>query len=428
MAMRGRGNVIFAGPTQTLLDAQAVPQFRDVFEDEGQYGRYVEGTKPKFRFSAEGAKRLIGVALPITVHFCYAHKSSNLESVTAELGSWDEAGQADNKQASYRAFNRRLKAARSVTFGQVREWIEADAQRAETFAWWIAEFYDEEGPDARFGRRFWATTPYEWGWFKSQVVDRAEAKEEGFELINWDSWENPIVSEEECRKELDLGMPMWEWEMMHRGIFTRPAGAVFDCFTSEHVFRPLPIPREWPRKVGIDFGNVNTAAVKIAIELEWLGEDAYGRHKWGEPTGRRMLYSSYKSPNDDVAAHARAIKEGEPRILTGAGGSHQESGWRQAFRKEGINLIDPPATVRDVEVRIQCLYGMIKRGDLVVFDTEHEVIEQLQSMSRELDDMGRPTEKIKDERLYHFVAALSYIAAQESPPVERVRVSQGYAW
>lgn len=324
-------------------------------------------------------QRLLGFAdCPVTVHFAYTNDSSNLESITALAGVWDEAGQKENKLASYRAYNRRLKLARS------------------------------EG----YGRRLWGTTPYEWGWFKDLVVDKA-----GAAVINWPSWMNPLVSEDECRVELDNGMPLWEWQMMYLGYFTMPAGVIFDCFdTKRNTFKPFEIPHEWPRGVGVDFGNVNTAAIKFAEELKPLGKDFRGVYQWGDPTGRLVVYAIYKNRSDSVEEHAKALTEGEPRMLSGGGGAHQESGWRQAYRSHNVQIFDPKPEERGVEIRLQQVYAALKTGDLVIFDDLRPLIDEIRTMSRELDDQGRVTEKIKDEAHYHYVAALSYGVTWKKPP------------
>lgn len=411
----GGGKFIYAGPTLTLLQSQAIPAFTDLFEGEHQLGKTVHGNKPKFVFSAEGSKRLLGFDAPVTINFAYTNDSSNLESMTALGGVWDEAGQKENKQASYRAYNRRLKAARSTTFESIRQWITRQGLETE-FAWWIKEFYDTEGPAATFGRRLWGTTPYEWGWFKSFVVDKAIDRQSGFEHFNFPSWLNPLVSKEECEKELENGMPLWEWEMMYEGLFTKPAGIIYDCYDSKLNEIPrFPIPEEWPRHVGVDFGNNNTAAVKLAEELERV-ETEDGSLEWGKPTGRLIAYELYKKRNDDVEAHATALMKGEKRTLSGAGGSHQESGWRQSFRFQAIPLSDPLPNVRDVEVGIQCVYGTIKRRELLVFSDLMPLIEQIQQYARELDDDGEPKEKISEKAKYHYLDALRYIVAKLRPP------------
>ena len=224
---------IFAGPTLNLLQGEAIPAFRMLFEEEERLGQLVMSPKPVFHFSREGLYKLLGTAdFPCSVHFAYTNDSSNLESLTACCGVWDEAGQKENKEESYEAFTRRLTIAKG----------------------------------AGFGRRLWGTTPYEWNWFKRRIVDPAIANLHGMEFVNWPSWMNPNVSEENCREELAKGMALWRWEMMYLGRFTRPAGLIFDCFDFElNTTAPIVLdPGQWKIRPCADFGNVNFAGGWIA--------------------------------------------------------------------------------------------------------------------------------------------------------------------
>ena len=387
----GSGKFIYAGPTLELLKAQAIPAFRELFQEQEQLGRLIEGNKPVFRFSEAGLKKLLGDAsCPVTVHFAYTKDSSNLESMTALAGVWDEAGQKDNKQESYGAYNRRLKVARSATFASV--WEDAPA-------WWKEWYGEPEGQSATFGRRLWGTTPYEWGWFKTEVVDRAIKNEAGFAFQNWPSWMNPRVSEAECRSELDKGMALWRWLMMYEGQFERPAGLIYDTFTYDlNTVQDFTVSPVWKKRPGGDFGLVNMGGVVVA-----------------EDPQSRTLYvvHEYHGGNKTFAEHAKGIR-GDYALAPGAGGSHQEGGWREAFRQQGIAFDEPP--VNDVEVQIGCVYGEIKTRSLVIFRSCTRLIGEIQSYSRELGKDGEPTDVIKDKAHYHLLDALRYIITKLRPP------------
>lgn len=361
----GEGKFIYAGPTLTLLEQQAIPAFQALFCDELELGRLIMGRKPKFEFSKEGLQKVLGFTnCPVTVRFAYTNDSSNLESMTALAGVWDEAGQKENKLASLYAYNRRLKVAQSKGYG----------------------------------RRLWGTTPYEWNWFKTEVHDLAEKGQEGFGLFNFPSWMNPRVSEAECRKELDKGMPLWQWQMMYLGQFTRPAGAIYDCFDNQkHVCDRFEIPAQWPRFIGIDFGQVggHTAAIYLAQDPA------------------RGIYYAYrvycpKEPKP-VEQHVMAMRKGEPLNLRVFGGSHQEDGWREAFSAKGLHVLEP--RVSEVEKGIECVYGAFKRDQLIVFRDLQNLIAEILSYSRELDDSGEPTDKIQDKSKYHRLDGLRYVGS-----------------
>ncbi len=397
----GSGKFIYAGPTLELLKAQALPSFKELFQEKEGLGRLIEGSKPVFRFSREGLLKVFGFCdCPVTITFAYTKESSNLESMTALGGIWDEAGQKDNKYESYGAYNRRLKVARSATFASVAAFAPV---------WWQEWYGQVEGAAAKFGRRLWGTTPYEWNWFKAEVVDRAIKKVQGFEFFNWPSWRNPRVIEEECRAELANGMPLWSWLMMYTGEFTRPAGLIYDTFDYDlNTCEPFDIPAGWIRRPGSDFGSVNMGSVIVA-----------------EDPATRTLYaiSEYLEGNKSFEDHATGIKkyknpmtglEEVHALSVGAGGSHQEEGWREAFRKNGIALDEPP--VSNVDVGIGCVYSEVSTRKLVIFRTCTKLIDEIQSYSRELGPDGQPTEKIAHKSIYHLLDALRYIITKLRPP------------
>ncbi len=358
----GRGVAIYAGPTLSYMQSQVIPLFRNVFEIQHKLGSLVMSPKPIFTFSPVGLMKLYGrLDLPVSVHFAYTNDSSNLESVTAICGVWDEAGMKDNKLESYQAFNRRLVLARSLGFG----------------------------------RRLFGTTPYQWGWFKSTVVDNCDGVE--MELINWPSWLNPGVNEESCRRELQKGMPLWQWQMMYLGQFTRPAGLIYDVVTPLHTVQPFLIDGTYAQYPGVDFGGVNTAAVIVA-----------------EKAGVVYVVAEYHPGRSlGFAEHVQNIRGRRP-LRPGAGGSHQESGWREAFAMHGLSIKEPP--VNDVEIQIQAVYEMFVQNRLFIFNTCTKLLDELGTYSRRLDEQMQPTDEINDKASYHLLDSLRYIVTMLNPP------------
>jgi cytochrome c556 len=380
---------IYAGPTLELLKAQAIPSFKELFQEQERLGTLIEGNKPVFRFSKAGLKNLLGFdACPVTVHFAYTKDSSNLESMTALAGVWDEAGQKENKRESYGAYNRRLKVARSTSFDAVLKYAPQ---------WWIERFYDAETGDATFGRRLWGTTPYEWNWFKSEVYERAQSGHDGFALYNWPSWMSPRVSEDECRRELSR-IPLWQWEMMYLGLFTKPAGVIYDTFDYDiDTCEPFAVPPHWLIWPGVDFGDINLCGVLLT-----------------EDPDSKCLYliREYLEGSRTYPEWVAGVKGGY-RVRVGAGGSHQEGGWREAFRANGLPLDEPP--INAVAVGIASVYEQIKTHNLIVFRSCRNTIDQIQSYSRPVGPDGLPMEGIDKKSLGHYVDALRYIVSKLRP-------------
>lgn len=388
------GKFLYAGPTLTLMSAQAIPQFKELFEEQEQLGTLVLSPKPKFTFSKAGLLKIFGFCDvgPVTVHFAYTNDSSNLESMTAFAGVWDEAGQKENRLSSYGAFNRRLKLARTATFDDVLEYAPD---------WWVQTYYADEGGAATFGRRLWGTTPYEWNWFKNEVYDRAEKKQDGFTLVNWPSWNNPRVSEAECEKEKTL-IPLWQWLMMYLGLYTKPAGVIYDTFDCElDTCDDFPVPTDWPIYPGVDFGSVNLGGVLVTFKPT-QPEVLYVIHCYH--AGRQR---TYKDHIDGIC--------GGYTVRVGCGGNkHGEDDSREAFRSKGLPLDEPP--VNEVKVGIACVYEQVKPHRLMFFrSAAAAVIVDMQNYSRKLGPDGEPTEEIDEKSKWHLMDALRYIISKLRP-------------
>ena len=262
------------------------------------------------------------------------------------------------------------------------------------------------------GRVLMTSRPYSLGWMKQLLWDPWEAagqNHQDIEIVNFRSIDNPAFPKEEyyrAKREL----PPWRHVMLYDGLFTRPAGLIYGSFDPKlHVMPRFSIPAEWPRFVGLDFGPVNTAAVFFAQEMDG-----------NRPTGRLIAYREYKPGERSIAEHCYHLMKGdtlnpaEPRVPTCAGGSKSEDRWRREFaaggtillggkeqRVHGIPIHGPGGVSNDaaVEVGINRVWKAFKLGRLIIFDDLRGVLDEPASYSREIDDMGEPTEKIADNRL-----------------------------
>lgn len=168
----------------------------------------------------------------------------------------------------------------------------------------------------------------------------------------------------------------------------RPAGRIYEDFK---VIPDFPIPITWPRYRGVDYGAVNTAVV-------WLAENPithvlylYKEYLRGGMTTRQHV--------DEVQSHGEA--EGT------WGGSSSETQQRWDWSDAGLAVQEP--LISDVEAGIDRVNEVFKDHRLFVFQSCTGVIEEASSYSRELDDQGLPTDKIKDKSSYHRLDALRYV-------------------
>jgi len=350
---RGPGDYLIVTPTYPLLNLKALPELQRIFEELLQLGAYAKADRV-FRFDALGEIRTWGSEqdTPTRILFGHAQDPESLESATAKAAWLDEAGQNKFKLASFEAVMRRLSLAQ--------------------------------------GRVLITTTPYNLGWLKQKFWDKRHDND--INVIRFDSTENPAFPPEEMdRAKRDL--PRWKFDMFYRAIFTRPAGMIYDCFNDKHhVVKPFNIPLGWRTYYGLDFGGVHTACVFIAAE----------------PSTRKLyLYRDYLSGNKLAQQHVADILRNEMRPHRVFGGAKSEQQWRDEFGAASLPVDEPP--VSDIEVGINRVYGAIKRDELFVFNTCEGLLDEIASYSRELDDMGEPTEKIADKADYHRLDALRYI-------------------
>lgn len=357
----GPGDYIIATPTFPLLYLKALPTFRRYFEDILQVGRYIGSPVRRFEFSPAGSVATFGAAWkdnpePTTVFFGHAQDPDSLESATAKAAWLDEFGQKKFKYDSFLAIRRRLALHR--------------------------------------GRILGTTTPYSLGWVKQQLYNRWRQGDTRIDVIRFDSTTNPAFSREEY-EEAKRELPLWKFNLFYRGIFTRPAGLIYDSFSDDHKRPRFAIPAHWPRYLGLDFGGVNTAALFFAQDPN-------------SSPSRFYLYRQYKTGKRTAAEHARAILAGEPGIPTAVGGSRSEGQWRHEFAAAGLPIRAP--TIKDVEVGIDRVWGAHKEGRILVFEDLDGYLDEKWSYSRELDATGEPTEEIEDKSSYHYMDAERYIS------------------
>jgi hypothetical protein len=283
-------------------------------------------------------------------------------------------------------------------------WLDEAGQKKFKFGSWDAT---QRRVHIDQGRILITTTPYTLGWLKQEIYDRWESASRQhpvIELVRFESIDNPAFPREEWeRAQRDL--PRWKFDLFYRGIFTRPPGLIYDCFDpARHKVPRFAIPRNWPRWLGLDFGGVHTVGVFVAEEL---GPQS-------ERTGRLFVYRVYgPAGNATAAQHVAAILKGEPCIPDAVGGSKSEDQWRDEFGAAGLGVREPP--VSDVEVGIDRVYGAIKQNQLLVLDDPdsgtQNLLDELASYSRVLDEMGEPTRDIDEKASFHCADALRYVIA-----------------
>ncbi len=270
------------------------------------------------------------------------------------------------------------------------------------------------------GRALGTTTPYNLGWLKKEMYDPWIRGDEAIDIIQFTSITNPAFPIEEY-KDVSKRMPDWKFRMMYGGLFTKPAGMIFEDFIDlsrdegGHRIAPFNMPIWWKRYVGGDPGALN-------FGLVWLAEDP--------DTGFFYLYRARKSGRKPIRVHAEEAMDLAMRfkenVVLWAIGNRGEKQVRYDWEDAGASpAVAPPFA--DVEIGIDRIVELLRLQKLFIFDTAEDFLDEIRTYSRKLTSAGDMTEQIKDKSEFHLIDALRYVVAQLTSEDLEVSFVQGKA-
>ena len=251
------------------------------------------------------------------------------------------------------------------------------------------------------GQVLLTTTPYNLGWLKREVADKANGD---ICVRRWKSIDRPGFPRESYER-MRQRLPYWRFAMLYEAQFERPAGLIYDCFNEACIKPRKNIPDSWSWYVGHDFGGVNPAAMLYAI-------DPATSEIWGVAE----YLPGPKSVADQVI-DLKTLTKGRT-VVKCIGGSHQETGWRDDYTAHGWPVFEPQPQFREVEVGINRVYALHRQNKLFVFNDLHAYLDEKMSYSRKLDDNGEPTDEIEDKERYHLLDAERYILSDFRPETQ----------
>ena len=379
---KGPGEYGVGSRSFPLMQRKVLPEYERALRGLGKMYR---GSPPYFEFSREGAWRVFGASTEeCVIHFCHMDAADSLASGTWGAFHGDEMGQSAIPLASHEELNARLL--------------------------------------VRKGRRLYTTIPYVWNWLKTHVYDLWMQGAKDIAVINFPTESNPAISSdpetlERVRRDRSR-MPEWKAKARYDGVYTRPAGMIYDCFSDANTCKRFPIPLHWPRIIhGVDFGEVHMAGIWMALDPEeniWYLFRAYLPEK-------RLTEAEHLI---NWRRKGRWTEDKVPRPIDpyAVGGSWSEQEWRDKFARLGYDIHKP--AFRDVELGIQAVYSLLKSGRLIVFDDLDKLLAEFNEYSYEIDDEGDPIQgKIERKEEFHRLDALRYPCTVISEPLERTVTS-----
>lgn len=366
----GPGDYLAVTATFDLFKLKMLPELRQVFEHTLQIGRYWSGDRlielrdpDTGKFWAKRSDDLMWGRIILRS----AEAGGGLESTTAKAAALDECGQDSYTLETWEAVLRRVALSR--------------------------------------GRVLGATTPYNTGWLKSEVYDRWAGGDRDFAVFQFPSLFNPLFDRDEYERAKRT-MPPHRFAMFYNGEFGRPLGLIYDCYDDTlrtgHLVGDFPIPKEWPRFVGIDFGAVNTALV-------WVAEDPH--------TGRFYIYRESLGGSQSTGEHVKAALAlaAEENVCGWFGGAPSETQQRMDWGAAGI-FVDTP-WIPDVAGGIDRPYSLFRERRLYVFESCRGVRDELGSYRFKVDPKTQQvTDEIQNKRHFHRLDGLRYVAPALGAP------------
>ena len=359
-AGRGAGDYLGVTASYDLFKLKMLPVLRETFEHALDLGRYWSSTKIielRPNRNVPFTARRVDDAMWARIILRSCESSGGLESSTAKAAWLDEVGQDNVTLEDWEAVQRRI--------------------------------------SLEQGRVLGTTTVYNRGWLKSQIYDPFLNGDPDFDIIQFDSTENPAFPREEYERARRT-LPTWRFEMFYRGRFSRPAGLIYADFDeSTMLVDPFLIPDEWPKVVGVDFGGANTATLWLALDPR---------------TGRWYAYRETLEGGRSTPEHAHDARDalGRCREFVFAGGAPGETQQRMDWTAAGIEVLQP--LVSDVEAGLSRVTSLIKSNNFRVFRTCKGLRDEIGSYRRKIAPDGETLDEIMDKRKFHRLDCLRYIA------------------
>jgi len=206
-----------------------------------------------------------------------------------------------------------------------------------------------------------------------------------WESFHFTSHDNPTLSREALSDiTQDMSRDSYLKEIMAEDDDAQANLLVYGCFNEAICkVKRFNLPAEWMNYSGHDFGSANPGALFAAQN----------------PAGDIFLHAEYapttgRSTFQNVQAF-QEITKGRT-ILAKVGGSHQEDEIRQGYATQGWPIAEPFIT--SVKAQIDRVKGLMEKNKLFIFSDMYGIMAQINSCMWKLDDMGKPTNEIKDEK------------------------------
>jgi len=244
----------------------------------------------------------------------------------------------------------------------------------------------------------------------SKMFKMAQADKTGrWAAFHFTSFDNPHLSREALAEiTIDMSRDSYLKEIMAEDDEAEANLLVYGCF-DERICKleRFRMPKEWMAYSAHDFGSANPAGLFAAQN----------------PAGGIFLFAEYapvvgKSAFLNVKAF-KEITEGYT-VLARVGGALGEDASRNEYTLQGWPIAEPFITgSNSVRPQIDRVKGKMEKNKIFIFSDLYQTLGQILSCMWKLDEMGKPTNEVKDEKKFHLLACLRYLCTLFSPETVR---------
>ena len=415
----GEFSYLVLGPTFAVLGNKTVPTFKRIFEDLTGWAKLIQTPKLRLELTAKGEQDLFGHRQKerTNIYFGYADDPNSFAGFTSLAACADEIGQPRFRRGAHSELVGRLSIARGqVAPNNAAVNLPADLRMGRFLGGsivyglhWVYDFY----------KQWQAALAARAAQMRAGEITRAELMDElarglvhpRFHFIQFDSTKNPAFPQEEFEAARRTMEP-WFFDMRYRGIFSRPAGLIYNMWAPKFETDMARIPAHWPRAAAFDPGDVNFYGV--------IGANRPDSDEW-------IIYDTYFDAEKSMSDRGREISERYPNLEWCIVGQISEQRWRNELLRGGLRAEAPPK--RDfwnginnnvAAIRSELLYinstAPADAGPQWLAQVERckELVDEMGTYSRPVDDVGNPIfgKPPEDESQRHLMAALRYFGTR----------------
>jgi hypothetical protein len=222
--------------------------------------------------------------------------------------------------------------------------------------------------------------------------------------FHFTSFDNPYLSQEGL-KRATVGMTMdaYRKEILAEDDEIQDSWLVYPFNDRVCKIPRFPIPKNWLIYSGHDFGSANPAALFVAQDPGTAFFYAFREYLPGARA------------TDKQVEDWKLLTEGY-NVIRRVGGNHQEQDSRQNYTAHGWPITEPKISgAGAVKVQVDRVRDIMALNKLYVFDDLIYYLTELANCLWKLDESGKPTNEIDNEKIYHLSACARYLLSEFTP-------------